>query len=178
WGREDGGGRRSHYVELVREVVAHAPWEPALAAEERVVIPGYASLYEFSRAQERAVKEGLGGRFWTVVHWTNWRGFFPWSREQQQRGAAETLSEPDPGPPRPPLGTHPPTGEPHHTAVAPHYPPYRRPLLEFIVYDPNEPAAPGWVAFDRADRRFFASGVYDTEPGLIRAFRMYYSPFF
>ena len=32
------------------------------------------------------------------------------------------------------------------------------------------------VAFDRAERTFFASGVYDTEPGTIRAFRMYYSP--
>jgi len=35
---------------------------------------------------------------------------------------------------------------------------------------------PGRVAFDRAERTFFASGVYDTEPGTIRAFRMYYSP--
>ena len=167
----------SDYVELVREVVAHAPWEPALSAEERVVIPGYASLYEFSAAQERAVKEGLGGRFWTVVHWTNWRVFLPWSQEQQQRVAAETLAELDQGNPVQLLVTNLPKVELNHTVVAYDYRVYDGRFLEFIVYDPNEPAAPGWVAFDRTDRRFFASGVYDTEPGLIRAFRMYYSPF-
>ena len=164
------------YTELVSEVVARPPWAEAIPDEQRVVIPGYASLYEFSAAQEEAVKVGLGGRFWTMVHWTNWRVFLPWTRGQQERVAAETLDELDRGHPVQLLVTNLPKVELNHTVIAYDYRIYEGRFLEFIVYDPNEPQAPGWVAFDRADRRFFASGVYDTEPGEIRAFRMYYSP--
>ncbi|HTY79735.1 MAG TPA: hypothetical protein VMI34_18060 [Candidatus Bathyarchaeia archaeon] len=164
------------YEELVSEVVARGPWEQSLPPEERVVIPGYASLHEFSAAQEEAVKGGLGTKFWTMVHWTNWRVFLPWSRAQQERVASETLDELDLGHPVQLLVTNLPKVELNHTVVAYDYRLYDGRFLEFIVYDPNEPNAPGWVAYDRADRRFFASGVYDTEPGLIRAFRMYYSP--
>src|SRR5262249_28148007 len=68
-------GRASfdEYVERVRRVTAYAPWQDEVRDEARVVIPGYGSLYEFSRAEEAAVKAGLPGRFWTFVHWTNWR---------------------------------------------------------------------------------------------------------
>ncbi len=44
----------------------------------------------------------------------------------------------------------------------------------FTVYEPNDPQGPGRVTFDRAERRFEASRLYDTNPGPIRAFRMYY----
>jgi hypothetical protein len=111
-----------------------------------------------------------------MVHWTNWRVFLPWTRAQQERVAEETLAELDQGTPVQLLVTNLPKVELNHTVVAYDYRIYEGRFLEFIVYDPNEPEAPGWVAFDRADRRFFASSVYDTEPGLIRAFRMYYSP--
>jgi hypothetical protein len=166
----------SAYTALVSAVVARSPWEDMPSAEEQTVIPGYASLYELSAAQEEAVKTGLGGRFWTMVHWTNWRVFLPWTRGQQERVAAETVAELDLGRPVQLLVTNLPKVELNHTVVAYDYRIYDGRFLEFIVYDPNEPQAPGWVAFDRAERRFFASGVYDTEPGEIRAFRMYYSP--
>src|SRR5437879_9647536 len=60
------------YARRVRAVSGHAPWEPSLPPAERVVIPGFASLRAFSAAEEAAVKTGLGSRFWTLVHWTNW----------------------------------------------------------------------------------------------------------
>jgi hypothetical protein len=47
--------------------------------------------------------------------------------------------------------------------------------VEFVVWDPNDPAEPGTVTFDADASRFLATHLYDTEPGLIRAFRMYYS---
>jgi hypothetical protein len=48
--------------------------------------------------------------------------------------------------------------------------------VEFIVYDPNEPERPGVISFERDSRRFWATRIFDTKPGPIRAFRMYYSP--
>jgi hypothetical protein len=32
------------------------------------------------------------------------------------------------------------------------------------------------LSWRRAPRHFWATRLYDTEPGVIRAFRMYYSP--
>lgn len=165
------------YTRLVSEVVARAPWEEPLPPAHRVVIPGYASLYEFSAAQEAAVKAGLGGFVWTFVHWTNWRVVFPVTSGQQERVARETLAELDAGRMVQLLVTNLPKVELNHTVIAYDYRIYEGRFLEFMVYDPNEPDEPGWVAFDRAERTFFASGVYDTQPGEIRAFRMYYSPF-
>jgi hypothetical protein len=44
----------------------------------------------------------------------------------------------------------------------------------FTVYDPNDPHEPGRITFDRTERRFESSRLYDTSEGTIRAFRMYY----
>lgn len=167
----------SVYTSLVSRVVARAPWEESLPSAERVVIPGYASLHALSAAHEEAVKAGLGGFVLTFIHWTNWRVVFPVTGGQQERVARETLAELDAGRMVQLLVTNLPKVELNHTVIAYDYRIYDGRFLEFIVYDPNEPEEPGWVAFDRAERRFFASGVYDTEPGGIRAFRMYYSPF-
>ena len=49
-------------------------------------------------------------------------------------------------------------------------------MIELVVYDPNDPSAPGIIDYDRRDRRFLATRLYDTDPGPIRAFRMYYQP--
>jgi hypothetical protein len=167
----------AEYTRLVGLVVERSPWEDPVPPGERIVIPGYASLHELSAAQEPAVKVGLGGPFWTFIQWTNWRVIFPVTGGQQERVARETIAELDAGRMVQLLVTNLPKVELNHTVIAYDYRIYDGRFLEFIVYDPNEPEEPGWVAFDRAERRFFASGVYDTEPGDIRAFRMYYSPF-
>ena len=109
------------------------------------------------------MKAGLGGFVWTFIHWTNWRVTFPVTAGQQERVARETLAELDAGRMVQLLVTNLPKVELNHTVIAYDYRIYEGRFLEFIVYDPNEPEEPGRVA--------------DTEPGTIRAFRMYYSPF-
>src|SRR5260370_1896453 len=82
------------YVARIKQVVSHSPWEEPLPADDRVVIPGYASLSDFSRAQEAVVKDGMVGRFWTLVHWTNWRVGFPlppWEQARVARGGTARL---------------------------------------------------------------------------------------
>src|SRR5690349_15775869 len=99
------------YVARIKQVVGHKPWEDPLPADDRVVIPGYASLYEFSRDQEAVVKEGLVGRFWTWVHWTNWRVVFPFPGSHQERVARQIMLELQDGRPVQPLVTNFPTWE-------------------------------------------------------------------
>ncbi len=162
------------YVELVRRVAARPPWRAAEAGAERVVIPGYPGLRAFSQAEEAAVKEGLGGRFWTLVHWTNWRVIFPVTRAHQAEVAGEIVDELRQGRLVQLLITNWPTPELNHTVVAFGYRPTGR-GVDLRVWDPNDPADAGVITFDRAAGRFWATRVYDTEPGVIRVFRMYYS---
>lgn len=162
------------YVERVRQVATRPPWEPALPPDDRVVIPGYVNLRDFSRAEEAAVKAGLSGRFWTFVHWTNWRVTFPVTRGHQAGVAREVMDELAAGRLVQLLVTNWPKPELNHTVVAYAYRPGSH-GVEFVVWDPNDPDEPGVMTFDEQAHRFWATRLYDTEPGLIRAFRMYYS---
>ena len=165
---------RAAYLERVRAVAAHPPWEPAPPADDRIVIPGYANLREFSRGEESAVKEGLGGRFWTLVHWTNWRVTFPVTGGHQAGVAREIIDELTAGRLVQLLVTNWPKPELNHSVVG-QVPGLVQQGVEFLVWDPNDPSEPGVMTFDAEAHRFQASRLYDTEPGPIRAFRMYYS---
>ncbi len=165
------------YERLVRTVVSRAPWRPPLAPEDRVVIPGYPNLRALSAAEERAVKAGLGGPFWTWLHWTNWRVTFetlpPGHQGDELHQVRDELAA---GRLVQLLVTNWPKPELNHTVIAYGY---RRHAtgMDLAVWDPNDPHAPGTVTFDGAAQRFWATRVYDTEPGTIRVFRMYYSWF-
>ena len=162
------------YVRRVRAVTSHAPWAAPLPPAERVVIPGFANLRAFSAAEEDAVKAGLNGRFWTWVHWTNWRVGFPMPDGQQASVLETVLDEIAAGRLAQLLITNWPKYELNHTVVAYAY----RPVddgVELIVWDPNDPATPGAVRFDARQEHFIASRIYDTRVGPIRVFRMYYS---
>jgi hypothetical protein len=162
------------YVRRVREITSRHPWDPPLPTAERVVIPGFANLRAFSAAEEAAVKAGLGPRFWTWVHWTNWRVTMPVPDGHQAAVLDEVLDELAGGRLVQLLITNWPKQELNHTVVA-----YAaRPVtdgVELVMWDPNDPAAPGTILFDAQHDRFVSSHVYDTSVGPIRIFRMYYS---
>jgi hypothetical protein len=168
----------AEYTARVRRITARSPWREALLPAERIVIPGYASLNEFSRAEERAVKAGLGdltARFLSWIHWTNWRVVYPMPPAHQEGVARETLAELHAGRPVQWLITNLPTIELNHTVIVYTYRD-AGPHVDFIVYDPNDPGVPGTIRFDRQSRRFASTRVYNTSVGPIRAFRMYFSP--
>jgi hypothetical protein len=164
------------YTERVRQVTARPPWHAALPAHERIVIPGYGSLHDFSRAEERAVKAGLTGRILSWIHWTNWRVVYPVPRAQQEAVARETLAELQAGRPVQWLVTNLPRIDLNHTVLVYGYRADHLDVIDFVVYDPNDRASPGIVRFDVPARRFWARRLYDVKGGPIRAFRMYYSP--
>jgi hypothetical protein len=164
------------YAERVRQVAARAPWDDPLPAAERVVIPGYASLRDLSAGEEAAVKEGLGTQLWTMIHWTNWRVIFPAPGWHQERVARQAIEELQAGRPVQLLVTNFPTPELNHSVLAYQYEVAADGDVDFLVYDPNDPYRPGIVRWDHAERRFVAARLFDTDPGAIRAFRMYYWP--
>ena len=162
------------YAHRVRAIIRHPPWEPPLPPADRIVIPGFPNLRAFSATEEAAVKAGLGPRFWTLVHWTNWRTTMPVPDGHQAAVLDEVLDELAAGRLVQLLVTNWPKQELNHTVVAYAY----RTVgdgVELSVWDPNDPSAPGLVRFDAQRERFIAARVYDTGIGPIRVFRMYYS---
>ena len=168
--------RADEYTERVRRITARGPWREPLPPGDRIVIPGYGTLNEFSRAEERAVKAGLDGRVWSWIHWTNWRVAYPTPRAQQEGVARETLAELQSGRAVQWLITNLPIVELNHTVVVYAYRAHDKGLIDFFVYDPNDPGVPGIIRFDGHARRFAAAHVYNQRAGPIRAFRMYFSP--
>lgn len=166
------------YTRLTREVTGIAPWAPPRTQGERVVIPGYADLHAFSRAEERAIKAAFGSNVLSMVHWRTWRVGLAFSPEHQHGLALELVRELEAGRPAPLMITNFPHADLLNHAVLVYD--YRRQaaVVEFLAYDPNDPGGPLSLHFDPATRAFWVEPLAYSPPGRIRAFRLYTSPLF
>ncbi len=177
--RFDAGGPRlssAEYTALVRQVTRRGAWRAPLPPDDRIVIPGFASLHALSAAETPAVKAGLGGRLPSLVHWTNWRLVYPHPRAQQERIAAETVRELQAGRPVQWLISDFPRIALNHSVLVYEYRPAGGDRVDFAVFDPNDPSQPGVIRFDRRERRFRPERLCGVDVPHLRAFRMYYSP--
>jgi len=142
----------STYRQLVRRVVSQSPrrWS---RADEKIVIPGYANLREFSAAQERLLKDECGGAWQSYFQRGHWRMIFPFARSHQEhisRQLVEALKEN-----RPPV---------IHIVRFPSLAINHAILLFdacesdseiiFTVYDPNAFDQPTTLTYDRVARTF------------------------
>ena len=98
------------------------------------------------------------------MHWTNWRVIFPVTAGHQAGVAREIMDEIAQGRLVQLLVTNWPKPELNHTVVAYEFREDAA-AIEFLVWDPNDPASPGRLTFDRQQSRFLATRIYDTEPG-------------
>ena len=165
------------YTSLVQRITRRAPWRAPLPMTERVVIPGFESLHELTREAEAAVKAGLPRRLWTILHWTNWRIIFPRPSSQQERVAAQTVTELQAGRPVQLLISDFPRIRVNHSVLAFDFRASGLDAVDFSVYDPNDPTVPGVIRFDRPKRRYRPAPLCGVDVPHFRAFRMYCSPF-
>jgi len=150
------------YRRLIRKVVSIDPAR-VLPDEERIVIPGYASLREFSAAHERLLKAECGGAWHSYFQRGHWRITFPFSRRGQQKAAESFLSDLKRNePPIAHLIRFPQLTINH--AVLVFAARETGDTIEFQVYDPNKPDAPKTLLFDRVKRTFSFAGN-DYWPG-------------
>jgi hypothetical protein len=170
------------YDRLVREVLARAPWDPPASEAERVVIPGYAGLREFSAAHEARLKGAFGSNVLSMMHWRTWRVGVDFSPEHQARLARDLVGEIGAGRPAPVMITNFPHEDILNHSVLVYG---RRPGgmsgeggIEFLAYDPNDPGTPLALYYDDASRAFWVGPLTYSPPGRVRAFRLYTSPLF
>ncbi len=136
----------------VRRVMARSPRQECAPAG-RIVFPGFAGLRDFSRAHEALLKAECGGAWRSYVLRSHWRMVFPISREHQALTAAGLIAALDRG-----------LTSLVHLVQFPALTINHGMLLfavagatdqpEFAAYDPNDPARPARITFDRGTGRF------------------------
>lgn len=158
---------------LIDRVVTRPP-RRACAPGEQIVIPGYASLREFSAARAALLKAGCGGAWRSYVVRSHWRMVFPISRAHQA-ATAESLN----------------------AAVRQNIPPIihlvKFPALtinhsmilfhataggegiDFEGYDPNNPKDPATLAFDRKSGTFSLPANHYWAGGALDVIEIYRS---
>ena len=159
------------YRKLIHQVVGRDPMR-CTADEERVVIPGFANLREFSLAREQLLKEECGGAWRSYLQRGHWRMVLPFTRGHQEREAArlaESIREN-----RPPIVhivSFPQLAINHALVlfaveeVADE--------LHFAAYDPYDPSRPVPLTFDRSARKFlFDRNAYFTG-GKVNIYEIY-----
>jgi hypothetical protein len=154
------------YRRIVREVIGHDPSETAPV--ERVVVPGFADLREFSLAFETLLKQELGGWSGSEFQRGNWRMILPFRRSELEDTAAALAQE---------IAVHRPPVV--HVADFPAIHINHALLLyrvaeapeeiRFEAYDPNDGSQPLQLRFERGDgvfrlapTRYFGGGVVDV----------------
>jgi hypothetical protein len=124
------------------------------AEANRIVIPGYANLYEFSRENEALLKAEGGAAWQSFLQRGNWRMVFPFSARHQQRTAAQLIQAIEAN--RPPL---------IHLVCFPETKRINHALLvfgwqtlgeqtEFLAYDPNQANRAVRLFYVPAERQF------------------------
>lgn len=150
------------YRRLIRRVVSSNP-RKGRPDPEKIVIPGYPNLRSFSQAQENLLKAECGPAWQSYVQRGHWRIVFPFTRHHQENTARVLLAETGYGRPVVVHLVRFPQLTINHALVV-----FRAKQeeneIQFIAYDPNRPAEPRILNYDRA-RRTFLFAANDYFPG-------------
>jgi hypothetical protein len=143
----------AQYQQLIRQVVSRSPRQPSPEID-LAVIPGYDCLREFSQAQEALLKAECGGAWQSYFLRSHWRMTLPITRRQQEQMARQLLR----------AFTEKPTPIVHlvrfpqltinHGIVLFDFSETDF-AIQFQAYDPNTPAHPVELIYQRADRTFY-----------------------
>jgi hypothetical protein len=161
----------STYRHLIRKVVSSDPRHPA-SADHKIIIPGYANLHEFSAAHENLLKQECGGAWQSYFQRGHWRIMLPFRRTQQQRIAEDLLQHAKRGDPVVVHIVRFPQLTINH-AVLFFDASEEADQIAFRIYDPNLPAEPRTITYDKQKRTFFFAPNDYFPGGRINAYEIY-----
>jgi hypothetical protein len=147
-----GQATEDHYRQQIRRIMASDPRQPALPGHT-IPIAGYANLFEFSAARESLLKVECGSAWRSYVLRSHWRMVLPIGRKHQQTTARGLISALENNIcPIIHLVTFPALTINHGMIVFAARDNHDG--TEFCAYDPNNPAAPAMLQYDRARKTF------------------------
>ncbi|MEY2410568.1 MAG: hypothetical protein QOF48_3238 [Verrucomicrobiota bacterium] len=161
------------YRALVRRIVKCSPREER-SPEQRIVIPGFANLREFSVAHEALLKAETGTPWACYFQRGNWRMVWLFSRRHQEKMAAQLVASLRRN--RPPvvhLSDFPKVSINHAVVVIDAR--EDRDEIAFTIYDPNDPSVPARLRFDRTERRFYFPANSYFAGGRLHVYEVYHT---
>lgn len=161
----------STYRRLIYRVVSVDP-DYSLPDAEKIVIPGYANLRDFSAAQEKVLKSECGGAWRSYFQRGNWRMIFWFSRAHQACTAGQLVADLKEN--RPPVVhiVRFPQLTINHSVLVFAAKEIEKEIV-FSVYDPNKPDSPKVLNYDRASRTFTFAGNDYWPGGRVDAYEIY-----
>ena len=166
----------AEYRKLLRAVFRVPTWRAARPAGERIVIPGYRNVNEFSRGKEHLMKEAIGNWLPTYLRFGNWRMISPFPRISRANTYAQLVRGLDRGKLQAVYVSHFPSM--NHSVVLFDYHVLdggRR--TRFDTYDPNYPNTLSWVDYDAKEYNFSLEPRSFWPGGRVSLMRVYISPF-
>ncbi len=160
------------YRRLIRRVVSSNP-RKSLPESDKTVIPGYGDLRTFSRAEEKLLKAECGGTGESYFQRGHWRMVFPFSRHEQELMADQLLAHLQPDHP---VAVHLlrfPQLTINHALVL-FGARVTANAIEFAAYDPNQPAKPTTLTYDRATRTFLLPANDYFPGGRVDVYEVYH----
>jgi hypothetical protein len=141
------------YRKLIRRVVKTSP-RKQLEDSDKIVIPGYTNLFQFSQGQEKLLKAECGGAWQSYFQRGHWRMVFPFSERHQEKMVAQLQYQLQLN--RPPVVhiVRFPSLAINHALViigvdeTPEE-------IRFAVYDPYDPVNSAQLTFNRKQRQFY-----------------------
>ncbi len=162
------------YETLIRKIVSISPRKDL---PEKIIIPGYANLREFSAAQETLLKKNCGGAAQSYLQRGHWRIMLPFTKHQQEKTAVRLLQKIRAN--RPPIVhlIHAPRLTINHSVVL-FDASETSDKIQFSLYDPNKPDAPASLTFDRTTKTFNFPGNDYFIGGKLNVYEIYHSLLF
>ena len=145
--------------------------------DEKIIIPGFANLREFSVAKEKLLKEECGGAWRSYFQRGHWRTIMPFTRNQQETTSEKLIKS---------------LQENHiavvhvicfpqltinHAIVLFDWHPTEQ-GIDFSVYDPNKPDKPARLIFNQATRTFLFPANDYFKGGKVNVYEVYRSCFY
>ncbi len=160
------------YKRLARQVIGRSSRCPS-KDEERIIIPGFANLHEFSAAYPDLLKAECGTAWASFFQRGNWRMVLPITRRAEAKIAAKFSDELAQG--RVPIAhiyRFPDTSLNHALLI--YDPVSTESGIIFKAYDPNNPGRPAELRFDRATRTFFFERNQYFAGGPVKVYEVYH----
>jgi hypothetical protein len=159
------------YKRLVRQVIHRNSRCPS-TNEDRIVIPGFADLHEFSAAYPELLKAECGSAWSSFFQRGNWRMVLPLTRRGEAKIARRFSNELRNG--RVPIAhvyRFPDTSLNHAVLIYDQASDANE--IIFTAYDPNNPARPSKLRYDRATRTFFFERNQYFAGGAVKVYEVY-----
>jgi len=160
------------YRRLIKRVVSSSP-RKGWPDPEKIVVPGYANLRSFSQAQEDLLKAECGPAWHSYVQRGHWRIVFPFTRRHQQNTARVLLAEIGYGRPVVVHLVRFPQLTINHALVV-FGAKEEKNEIQFLAYDPNRPAEPRILNYDRATRTFLLAANDYFPGGRVDVYQVYH----